>query len=186
MTKIRVQLSPPQREFDENIISCLKEFLKDINECKWVGRENEAVNTFTLSYLLKKVKEGTTLNNPGQIGIEVAVPQINHESEIKKNKKQVRKDLVIWKKPMMTCFDNNKNPVNYPFAILEWKFKGFSKHQRNRDKQFESDVNWLKEYSERHGILGYAIMVIWTPEKHLLNAVRIFNGEVEEMKELNQ
>ena len=123
------KLSTSQEELESIIKTSLREFIKGINAEKWVGRENEAVNVFVFSYLLKKIKDGAILFNPGQIGIEVAVPQINFNKEKSKNKRQVRKDLVIWEKPFMTCFNKDKKPENYPIAVLEWKFKGFREKQ---------------------------------------------------------
>lgn len=176
-----IKLSKKQEELDKILIEALQEFKKGINKDDWIGRENEAVNLFTFSYLLKKIKPSSVLFDSGQIGIEVAVPQLNLDKE-KNNKKQVRKDLVIWSKPGMTCFDNNKNPVNYPMAILEWKFKGFREKQRNKDEQFKCDINWLKKYSLNSNILGYAVMVNCIKKGYTLKVVRVVNGTDENLK----
>ena len=173
------KLSSSQEELETIIKISLGEFIKGINANKWVGRENEAVNVFVFSYLLKRVKEGSILFDPGQIGIEVAVPQINSNKEKNKNKEQVRKDLVIWEKPFRTCFNKDKKPENYPIAILEWKFKGFREKQKDRDKQFEEDIIWLKEFTRNRNILGYAIMIDYFEGIHRIKASRILKGEEE-------
>jgi len=96
------KLSPSQEEISAVIENSLKDFIKSINQKEWIGRENEAVNAFAFSYLLKNVREKSVLFDYGQIGIEVAIPQLKHDGKESGSKKQVRKDLIIWKKPLMT------------------------------------------------------------------------------------
>jgi hypothetical protein len=167
------------QEFDKIIIEALGEFRDSINKNKWIGRENEAVNCFVFSHLLKRVKPNTILHDPGQIGIEVAVPQTKGPVGTgKKQKPQVRKDLVIWPESRMTCWDKDKKPTNIPIMIIEWKFKGFQKRQRNWQKEFEGDIKWLKEFSKgKDDFMGYAVLVDISKEKYTLKCVRLINGK---------
>jgi len=76
----------------------------------------------------------------------------------------------------MTCFDKDKNPTNYPLAVLEWKFKGFREKQKNIDKQFEGDILWLKNYTKENNVIGYAILMDSSEKNYKLKVFRIFNG----------
>jgi hypothetical protein len=166
------------KEIDAIIKKSLQYFLEGINTKKWIGRENEAVNLFVFSYLVKEIKPNSILFDSGQIGIEVAVPQINSTDERNKQKTQVRKDLVIWGKPFMTCWDEKKNPTNCPISILEWKFMGFREKQKNRKKGFEKDIKWLKDFSrDKVDFVGYAILLDISSGQYKIKAVKIYRGK---------
>ena len=113
---------------DEIVRQSLTEFVSDIFQLPWSGRrEREAVSLYVLGYLIKHVKSDGFLKDPTQIGIEFTVPQISKEMQTQISgsnnpKAQVYKDVVIWPKPKMTCWDSNGKPTISPSAILQWKF----------------------------------------------------------------
>jgi hypothetical protein len=154
---------------DSIVEKSLRSFYKDICALpEWCGRENEMVNLYALGHLAKHRAPGTILSKLTQLGIEVAVRQLPKEVLLKWNpkadkpKKDVRKDLVIWRSPRMCLWKDNV-PCNVPLAIMEWKVN----HYRNRDshpknrRDYPLDVNWLRETSAREGknFIGYAVLL---------------------------
>src|SRR5256885_13281345 len=89
---------------------------------------------------------GAVLEHASQIGIEVAVPQLRGA----KRKRQVCKDLVIWPRPMMTCWNKDGAPVIHPLAVLQWK--------TGTAPVANDDFRWLSGYSRRNpGVAAYAV-----------------------------
>jgi len=159
------------KEIDEIIKNSLSAFVdKTIKIYSNICREREAVSFYAFGPLLKQVNQNTFLYDPNQITIEFPVPQIDDRS--KNNlKEQVCKDIVLWHKPLMTCWDKDKNPTILPSVILEWKFGNLTK------KQYEYDIDWLKKYSENNiNFIGYAIKV--KCKNYLLVADKIYNSIV--------
>ncbi len=126
---------PKAAELEPLIERALGNFIAFVNEKSWVGREREAVSLFAFGFLLKECRPGAVLQDPAQIGIEVAVPQLRGDGR----KRVVCKDLVIWSEPRMTVWDRDGNPANYPIGILEWKC--------NHSEQVSGDIEWLKQFS---------------------------------------
>lgn len=93
----------------------LHRFTDEIFKRGWRGREREAISLYAFGYLARN--RSGLLRHPGQIGIEVAIPQLPGRSR----KRQVCKDLVIWPRPMMTCWDKAGAPVVHPLAVVQWK-----------------------------------------------------------------
>lgn len=107
----------------------------------WYGRENELVNLFAHSFLL----EQPSSLMPSQLGIEVAVKQIQTEGA----KALVRKDLVIWKQPNQTVWKDGA-PTNDPAVVVEFKI--------NDIKKCAPDVEWLRLFTAAHpGVIGYSV-----------------------------
>lgn len=136
----------------------LLEFSGNIRGGRWSGRrEREAVSYFAFRHLAPRCSRGAFLHHPAQIAVEVAVPQldertITHLTGRPTTKTQVCKDLVIWPKPGMTCWDVNGQPTVYPASILEWKFGGIT--------LFDYDMRWLLAYSTGHpSFVGYTIQI---------------------------
>jgi hypothetical protein len=155
------------KEIERIIENSLVDFLKKIKKNKWVGRENEAINFFAFSNLIKRFnKSNVILRDPAQIGIEVAVPQLRG-----KGKKEVRKDLVIWNKPGMT----NWNKCGQPIVIMEWKFRAFPKQ---RKKSSSYDIHWLKSFS-RKNFIGYSVNIDIV--KNETKIVKVCEGEDEDI-----
>lgn len=161
-------------QLDSVIQDSLHEFLTYINTNSWLGREREAVSLFAFGFLVPKCRKNTVLFDPRQIAIECAIPQLPGPSR----KKHVCKDLLIWPRPSMTCWDKNHNPVNIPLSILEWKF--------NARKPSSYDIAWLTDYSKKHrGFVGYVILLrAKSTSGYSLHYDMIIAGTVSESREI--
>lgn len=139
-----------QTETDDISLESLIKFVKYISN-GWYGREHEAISLYIFAHLLPLIKKGTVLYDASQIGIEFTVPQTSTS-----HKKQVRKDLVIWRNPGENCWNYRKRPTRPPLAILEWKvFRG-----KPLIGNHPGDVAWLKGFTKIYrGIIGYTILV---------------------------
>lgn len=153
---------------DSIVRSAAESFAAEVRATGWYGRENEAVNLFTFRHLLRECQTGSVLYDPAQIGIEVAVPQLPGAHR----KAQVRKDLVIWSKPAMTCWNERREPTVRPMSIIEWKVR--------RREMSGQDLDWLVEFS-RHdrAFVGYAVLAWPRGAASVIRCARISNGIVE-------
>lgn len=132
------------------------------------------------SYLLKEIKPNLLLYAPAQIGIEVAVPQVSDFTDGARHKAVVRKDLVIWHKPEITCWDGNKQIANYPLAIIEWKLHGFRKPRKGQFKNSSVDLLWLQKFSkDREDFIGYAVSIDITDQKYKMVVTKVTRGNKE-------
>ena len=143
-------------ELDRIIQHSLRDFVDEITRGSWSGRrEREAISLYVLGHLQHEAKRGRILYDPLQVAIEVPVRQIAAEKQTaisrrKGAKREVAKDLLIWRRPKMTTWTCDGRSHHIPLAILEWKF--------GRVSAFEDDVRWLEEYSTEHpGCTGYAV-----------------------------
>ena len=143
-------------ELDQIIQRSLRDFVDTITRDAWSGRrEREAICLYVMAHLQHEVKHGSVLFDPLQIAIEFPVRQIAVEKQTaisrrKGAKREVAKDLLIWRRPKMTTWTCDGRSHHIPLAILEWK--------SGRVSAFEDDVRWLEEYSTEHpGCTGYAV-----------------------------
>lgn len=164
---------------DELISASLKEFVTDLFTIPWSGcREREAVSLYSFGYLTRHIKKNKFLTCPTQIGMDVAVPQINRavQSELsgrKGTKDQVCKDVVLWPQPRMTCWDAKGEPTLIPAAILEWKY--------DEPKMCKYDVGWLTAFSSSYSnFVGYALTVDPQGRNFRLSCTRVQNGMPKE------
>jgi hypothetical protein len=133
----------------------------------WRGREREAVSLYAFGFLVPKCQPGSPLHDPTQIGLDVAVGQLQGPNR----KNQVCKDLVIWPKPAMVCWDETGSPKHQPIAILEWKAR--------TAKVSNYDEEWLRGYSSgAPDFQGYAISLDPRYEATTLIASRVVRGVV--------
>ncbi len=110
----------------------LVELMNKIHAEKWFGKERECVNRFVFSKLVKAVGCCPEFMHTEQIAFEGRMKQVSSSS-----KKEVCKDLVIWKYKNQTCFATENLP---PQGIIGWK---------HRKKQpFPYDIEWLKHYTQ--------------------------------------
>lgn len=157
-------------ELNKTIQNRLQVFLEYLNENDWMGREREAISLFAFKFLMESCKPDSLLNDPVQIGIEVAVPQVKKTGY--KQKPQVCKDLVIWPEPGMTCWDSEGKPTNYPLCILEWKFY--------KKEEVQGDVDWLIAFSNgRKEFTGYSVYLESSEEGYTIDLRRIYDGKEE-------
>jgi len=153
-------------EIDTIVRQSLIEFVEDIFNSGWFGREREAISLYAFGYLLRYCNRNGFLKSAKQIGIEVAVPQLSPNAQKQKRKQLVCKDLIIWPRPAMTCWDNLGQPVNYPSAILEWK--------TNKAMISKGDVEWLTAFSQlAPDFVGYALSLDFKHRNFRLSCVRI-------------
>lgn len=87
------------KELDKIVRSSLKSFHKDWCEMESCGREREAASRYVFANLIKCCRPGSVLHDSAQIGIEVAVRQLDRCAEFPNVGKTVCKDLVIWRDP---------------------------------------------------------------------------------------
>ena len=149
-----------ERIIDGSLYS-LSDFL---TEGTWYGRENEVVNLFAHRFLLKTLGKGP-LNDPSQIGIEVAVKQIPKVG----GKKLVRKDLVLWDRPRETVWEG-RAARNSPAVIMEWK--------TGRIAKCDADIKWLLRYTKLYPhILGYSVCA-FIENNRGIRFRKIVNGQI--------
>jgi hypothetical protein len=158
-------------DLDKVVRQSLTEFTEAVFNTQWLGREREAVSQFVFGHLIHHCKPGSFLWDPTQIGIEVAVPQLKGPNR----KRQVTKDLVIWRAPGMTCWNTDWDPVQVPLAILEWKV--FYNTQRGSAKISTYDVDWLCKFSaDLETFVGYAVTLDLLARRFRLTCTRVYKG----------
>ena len=165
-------------ELDRIVRGGLADFADEIRNRDWTGRrEREAVSYFAFRHLVPQCTQGSVLYDPAQISVEVAVPQLDRKTITGLTKKptaksQVCKDLVLWPKPGMTCWNAAGQPAVHPMSILEWKFGGRT--------LFEYDMLWLQAYSShRAGFVGYAIQADSQERDFTVAAARVRRGVID-------
>jgi hypothetical protein len=158
-------------QIDAAVQNSLKQFIKYVTQFSWKGREREAISLYAFGFLQKQFQSGAVLQDPTQIGIEVAVPSV----EWLNPKGRVCKDLVLWANPKMTCWDENWQATHYPLAIMEWKAY---RHIHKSAKVSDNDVKWLSEYSTLYPTVGYAVALDLAHRKFNLSATRVLNGQL--------
>jgi len=143
-------------------------FFTTIKNEKWFGKEREIISRFAFSNLLDLVNADARFYSPGQIGIEVRVKQIDDSG-----KKEVCKDLVVWKFPYQTAWSQD----NSPLLIVEWKC--------NNKNIFKGDADWLEEYVRQNpATIGIAVNIDNKGE-YSLKAALIENGKPVDMEWIN-
>jgi hypothetical protein len=142
------------------IRNALSSLAADVAGSTWWGKEREAISLFAFSHLMRECHPGTALFDPGQIGIEVRVKQTPKPVP---SKELVTKDIVIWPKPRMTVWNEERRPVNWPLAVLEWKVRRAPEPEPL--VSFTDDLKWLRDYTGIHQYaLGFCVSVgVWNP-----------------------
>lgn len=144
------------REIDLIVERSLRQLAADNHVREWCAKENDWVNYFAHRHLLVQCSRRGPIKEPGQICIEVAVPQPPNRE--KYQKLSVRRDLVIWPRCGDAAFDTDYVPCKHPLAILEWTV--YSGKTRKKKAVFEKERQWLRDYCRwQKSVLGYAILV---------------------------
>ena len=155
-------------ELDLIVRESLESLVDDVFDRPWFGKEREVVSLYAFGHLQRYCREGGVLNNPTQIVVEGRVPQIPGSNR----KRQVCKDLVIWPKPGMTCWNEEWESVYYPTAIIEWK--------ANVTVVSRYDVEWLSAFSQDlDDFVGYAVCLDLEQRRFKLSCTRVYRGEAE-------
>jgi hypothetical protein len=137
----------------------------------WNGREREVISLYAFGFLVPRCREGSVLHHPTQVGIEVAVPQLQQPG--KRRKTFVCKDLVLWEEPYQTYWDDEKKKKRYPMAIMEWKV--------GEDTSTATDEEWLRNYSENEAaedFSGYSVLINPKGVATTLSVTLARNGEL--------
>ncbi len=156
-------------QVDAVIRETLLEFLGGLHACDWRGKENDFINRYAHGFLLQRCSQESFLYHPTQIGIEVAVPQPPGIGI----KPAVKKDLVIWPRAWMSCWDASWRPLNKPLTVLEWKVV----RGRGSGGGDAHDHNWLTAFSSfEPRFVGFSVIlsVLPTAKPHL--TVRRYQG----------
>lgn len=131
------------------------------------------VSLFCFGHLVGHCVPGGALHDPAQISIEVAVPQIHGQSDLTgkaRSKAQVCKDIVIWPRARMVCWDTQGKPTVAPLSVIEWKHNG--------GDVSGYDLEWLCEFSTRTPeFIGYAVSTKLPTEGFTLSCTRIHGGQ---------
>ena len=168
---------PVINNLDEVIRSSLSSLVAGFSANNWTGRrEREVVSLFCFGHLLRECRPDSFLHDAAQISIEVAVPQLAGQigrTGKSTSKDQVCKDVVIWPRPRMTCWDSDGKPTVRPISVIEWK--------HNEGAISEYDVDWLREFAAAtEDFVGYAVSTNHGgPHRFRLSCTRIHCGEVQ-------
>ena len=162
-------------QIDELVESTLRSFATEVLGESWEGRfENEARSLYVFGHLVPACKKDSFFYDPAQIGLEVTVPQIAAETQrgLSKGKGKpkpcVWKDVVIWERPKMTCWQDGK-AVQHPIVVIEMKF--------NQAAVSGYDVDWLKAFSsQKDKFIGYALCIDKKRRNFGLTCTRVHNG----------
>jgi hypothetical protein len=143
----------------------LSAFANNILHTPWYGKEREAVSHYAFNFLAKAAQPGTPFYDIGQLAMEGRMPggPLN-------TKKQVCKDLVIWPAPGVNCWNEQREAVRYPLAVMEWK--------ANSANLFEYDLEHLASLTTHvPGMLGI-VVTFDARRKNVLRAAKVLNGDV--------
>jgi hypothetical protein len=159
------------RWLDRVIRETLTEFSEDLDG-RWWGKEHDLVNRYAHGFLMARCSPKGPLKHPTQIGIEVGVAQ-----PIGFSSKAARKDLVIWPKPWMSCWDDKYDPANHPMAVLEWKIKLNARNLRCD----AHDADWLSRFARSQpDFVGYSVTMNRTRSAAQKMCVTRFRGQAAE------
>ena len=170
-------LNPLVNEIDSVIRPSLSSLVADFSANNWTGRrEREVVSLYCFGHLLRECRTDGLIHDPTQIGIEVPVPQVTGQlgrTGKSTRKGQVCKDVVIWPRPRMTCWDSEGKPTVRPISVVEWK--------HNEGVISGYDVDWLREFSATaEDFVGYAVSSnTGSTHNFRLSCTRIYLGEPE-------
>ena len=134
-------------DLDDILTQAFSSFLAELPS-DWHAKERDCVSRFVFGHLINESKEGTAVESPGQLGIEVAVKQPEGVGE----KRTAHKDLVIWREPFQTSWDEDFDAVAVPHAVVEWKVE-----RKGKKENTAHDIEWLEAFSiENPKSVGYS------------------------------
>lgn len=141
-----------RRRIDRFVDDALQGFAAWYVSSDWLGKERDCVNLFAMKHLGEQVESGAAVEHLSQIRIECAVPQPTGYKS-----KSATKDLVIWRDPEETTWNDAWEPVNVPRVVMEWKTRRAASATLDFDPH---DVGWLKGFTEQFpGTFGYLVTV---------------------------
>ena len=136
----------------DNIISfSLQNLAKDKHVRNWCAKERDWVNYYAHNFLFVQCSSSTVIKHIAQIGIEVSVPQPPGYT-----KPTVPRDIVIWPRAGMTCWNEKWEAIQHPLAIIEWKVHRIGR----RNMKVNHERSWLRTYCKwKPSVVAYAIEV---------------------------
>ena len=102
-------------QLDRLLRTALTAFVADATTEQWQGKERDCVNCFAMGYLIDACGKRHFLQHATQIGIEMSVAQPSRAGV----RPTAPKDLVIWRRPWSTCWDDDENAPLAPLAVLD-------------------------------------------------------------------
>ncbi len=133
-------------------------------------REREVVSWFVTSALINKIKKGTWLNDPSQIVVEAAVPQLPVYG-----KKQCCKDLVIWNKSFQTYWNEKFEAVYHPAYIIEWKVVRYWQRVK---PSMNHDFEWLSAFSKVYNTVCISVNIEFKKgNEFVVEVITFLNGK---------
>ena len=164
-----------RRRIDRFIDDSLTEFAKWYVSSDWLGKERDCVNLYAMRYLAGQVEPGAAVEHLSQIRVECAVPQPEGYT-----RKAATKDLVIWRHPEGTTWDDAWQPVNVPRVVMEWKTRRKARAVLDFDTH---DMEWLKGFTNQNpGTFGYLVTVCHRKNDRSIAWAKVSKGVVAERK----
>lgn len=159
------------KRIDRFIERALKNFGDWLGENQWQGKERDCINLFVMQFLLSDIGPDNAISDRRQIRIEGGVPQPEGYQRL-----SATKDLVIWKNPAAVAWNDDWQPINKPWVVMEWKTRRHGKFKTLFD---DHDSKWLtaftREYTQQ---FGYAVTVDFCKGARALHWCRYRRGQV--------
>ena len=137
----------------------------------WRGKERDCINRFATDFILPAVHPDAAITSYSQVRIECGVPQ-----PVCFSLPACSKDLVFWRDPLSVAWDENWQPVNIPWVVMEWK----TRRKGRFNKMFDDhDIRWLTEFSiQNPESFGYAVTVDFRRTSRLVHCAKVSRGRV--------
>ena len=167
-----------RRRIDRFIDDSLLGFATWYVSSKWHGKERDCVNLFAMRDLAAQVQPGAAIGHQSQIRIECAVAQPEGYPRI-----SATKDLVIWRHPEETAWNDIWLPVNLPRVVMEWKTRRRARALLDFDNH---DREWLKKFTKQNpGTFGYLVTVCDRKEDRSVAWAKVTDGVIAKPKEIH-
>ena len=93
------------------------------------------------------------------------------------------KDLVIWRHPEETAWNEIWQPVNLPRVVMEWKTRRQAKALLDFDNH---DMKWLIAFTKQNpGTFGYLVTVTQRNKDRSVAWAKVNNGVIAKSKEIH-
>jgi hypothetical protein len=168
----------PTHELDMAVEGALRDLHRQL-PAGWIGRERELVSLFSFAHLSRFfATENAMLKHQAQIGIEVTVKQTKHLPNMKNT---VCKDLVIWREPGSTVWNQDGDLSASPLGVIEWKCKTrFNSGRFYEEEVLKYDSDWLAEFTRRNpDSTGYLVLADLTSAPSRMRCDRFKLGRAE-------
>lgn len=144
----------PRKRIDYFIDDALHEFHRWLrgDGGTWRAKEWDTVAVFVDVFLRKQVGPGAAVAHQSQIRTESQVA-----TDTARGWRGVRKDVVIWPEPFMSCWDRQWQATRVPRVVMEFKQWRDKPRRLPFDKK---DSEWISTWTaENPTSLGYVVTV---------------------------